>query len=71
MSLRVPPLGEQGVTPEQLAGYFRSLPPDQFPNLVALADERTAPDAEERFEFALEVLVRGLEAMADDPKPAS
>jgi AcrR family transcriptional regulator len=67
MSLRVPPLGEPGVTPEQLADYFRSLPPDQFPNLVALADDLTAPDAEERFEFALELLVRGLEAMADDP----
>jgi AcrR family transcriptional regulator len=70
MSLRVPPLGEEGVTTEQLADYFRSLPPEQFPNLVALADELTAPDAEERFEFALELLLRGLEAMGDDPEPA-
>jgi hypothetical protein len=68
MSLRVAPLGEVGVSPEQLADYFRSLPPEQFPSLVALADELTAPYAEERFEFALELLVRGLEAVADDPR---
>jgi hypothetical protein len=65
MSLRVPPLGEEGVTPEQLAAYFRSLPREQFPTLSALADDLTTPDADERFEFALELLVRGLEAMAD------
>ena len=66
MSLRVPPLGEEGVTPEQLADYFRSLPAEQFPNLTGLADDLTTPDADERFEFALELLVRGLEAMAED-----
>ncbi|HYZ29102.1 MAG TPA: TetR/AcrR family transcriptional regulator [Thermoleophilaceae bacterium] len=66
MSLRVPPLGEEGVTPAQLADYFRSLPAEQFPNLTGLADDLTTPDADERFEFALELLVRGLEAMAED-----
>jgi AcrR family transcriptional regulator len=65
MSLRIPALGEEGASPEQLAQYFRSLPPEQFPNLVALADDLTAADADERFEFALELLVRGLEAMTE------
>jgi len=64
-SLRVPPLGEDGASPEQLADYFRSLPGDTFPSLVRLADDLTAGDAEERFEFGLELLVRGLEAMAE------
>jgi AcrR family transcriptional regulator len=64
-SLRVPPLGDREAGPEQLAAYFRSLPPDEFPTLVGLADELTAGDADERFEFAIELLVRGLEAMAE------
>ena len=33
---------------------------------MALADDLTAGDADERFEFGLELLVRGLEAMAKD-----
>jgi AcrR family transcriptional regulator len=64
-SMRVPPLGDERAELDQLTEYFRSLPPDAFPTLVALADDLTAGDADERFEFALELLVRGLEAMAD------
>jgi AcrR family transcriptional regulator len=64
-SLRVPALGDESVSPAQLAEYFRSLPAEHFPNLVRLADALTVGDADERFEFALELLVRGLEAMAD------
>jgi len=64
-SMRVPMLGDERAGPEQLAAYYRSLPPDQFPNLVGLADDLTAGDADERFEFAIELLVRGLEAMAE------
>jgi AcrR family transcriptional regulator len=56
--------GDASADPEQLAEYFRSLPPDQFPTLVSLAEDLTAGDADERFEFGLELLVRGLEAMA-------
>jgi AcrR family transcriptional regulator len=64
-SLRVPALGDERAGQEQLAEYFRSLPPDEFPSLVALADDLTAGDGDERFEFALDLLVRGLEAMAE------
>ncbi len=52
------------VAPEQIRAYWESLPREQFPNLSELATELTAGDNEERFEFALELLVRGLEAMA-------
>jgi AcrR family transcriptional regulator len=52
------------VTPEQIRDYWAALPPEAFPNLTALADELTAGDPDERFEFALELLVLGLEAMA-------
>jgi hypothetical protein len=47
-----------------------SLPPAQFPNTVALVDELMSGGPDERFEFGLDVLVRGLaaqrEADADD-----
>jgi len=66
-SLGVPALGDREADWEQLRAYFRSLPPEQFPTLVRLADELTAGDADERFEFAIELLVRGLEAMAEAP----
>ena len=63
-SMQAPPLGDESATTDQLGDYFRSLPPDEFPTLVSLADDLTAGDADERFEFALELLVQGLEAMA-------
>ncbi len=65
-SMQAPPLGDEGASAAQLAEYFRSLPADEFPTLVSLADDLTAGDADERFEFALDLLVRGLEAMAMD-----
>jgi AcrR family transcriptional regulator len=57
---------EGQASPEQIGEYFRSLPPDQFPTLNRLADELVAGDVDARFEFAIELLVRGLEAMATD-----
>ncbi len=54
-------------TRTQLAAYFRSLPPETSSRrCIALADDLAAGDRDERFEFAIELLVRGLEAMADD-----
>jgi AcrR family transcriptional regulator len=62
----------EDATPEQITEfvaamrrYFAALPPDRFPNLVALAGPLTAGSGgDERFEFGLEVLVGGLAAMA-------
>jgi AcrR family transcriptional regulator len=48
----------------QLQGFFKALPADRFPNFVALAEELTAGAGDERFEFGLEALVRGIESMA-------
>ena len=47
----------------EMRAYFASLPVDRFPNVVALAGALTAGEPDERFEFGLEVLVRGLAAM--------
>lgn len=40
---------------------FRMLPASRFPNMVAYAHELTAGDGHDRFDFTLEVLIRGLE----------
>jgi len=50
-------------------GYFRSLPPDAFPNTVALADLLVEGGPDERFEFGLDVLVAGLAATAKAARP--
>src|SRR4051812_16892421 len=52
-------------TPEQMGAYWASLPPEQFPVMTRLAGDLVAGGADERFEFAIELLIRGLEAMAD------
>ena len=49
---------------EMYRGYFRSLPPDAFPNTVALADVLVEGGPDERFEFGLDLLVAGLAATA-------
>jgi len=54
---------EEQASPEQIGEYFASLPPEQFPTLTALADDLVAGDIDARFEFAIDLLVRGLEAM--------
>jgi len=61
----------RGTEPEQfvdfiaeLRSYFESLPADRFPNFVSLAEQLTSGDENTRFEFGLEVLIRGLEAVS-------
>jgi AcrR family transcriptional regulator len=46
----------------ELRSYFEQLPPDRFPNLVALAGPLTS--TADRFEFGLDVIVRGLASRA-------
>jgi TetR/AcrR family transcriptional regulator, tetracycline repressor protein len=60
----VEPLGGPGATQEDvnalITGYVASLPPEQFPNLVALADEFAADDLDTRFELLMDIFVDGL-----------
>jgi Tetracyclin repressor-like, C-terminal domain len=42
--------------------YFQSLPPEQFPAIVALSGAMFAGSDDDRFEFGLDLLVRGLAA---------
>jgi hypothetical protein len=48
-----------------IKGYFASLPADQFPNTLALLERLFAGGLEERFEFGLEVLAKGLAAASE------
>jgi AcrR family transcriptional regulator len=49
----------------EVRDYFAALPVDSFANVVSLASALTAgAGGDERFEFGLEVLVRGLASMA-------
>ena len=66
---------EQEVTPitepadfvKQAADWLRSLPADQYPNTVELADKLVAGNAEDRFEWGLDVIVRGLATYLTSP----
>jgi AcrR family transcriptional regulator len=56
----------QGGPPPELVGqYFASLPPDRFPNMTALHRNRAGRDDDARFEFGLDVLVRGFAAFVN------
>jgi TetR/AcrR family tetracycline transcriptional repressor len=72
---------EQDVTPlagreqdflGQFTAWLRSLPADRFPNTLALSGELTAGSPDDRFEWGLDVLVRGLASYLDvPPDPAA
>jgi AcrR family transcriptional regulator len=51
---------------DRLNEYFASLPAERFPNIHRLLPQLAAPDdsPEQRFEFGLDMLVRGIAAMA-------
>jgi AcrR family transcriptional regulator len=54
---------------EAVGRYFGSLPIDQFPNMAALSRAMFTGDDDDRFEFGLDLLVRGLEACAASTPP--
>ena len=45
---------------EMLRAYLLALPAEQFPHVHRAVDDLFAGDADERFEFGLEVIVRGI-----------
>lgn len=49
----------------ELHGFFAGLPAAQFPTLVAMAGPLTQGDKDERFEFGLDLLVRGIASTVD------
>ncbi|TMR88411.1 TetR/AcrR family transcriptional regulator C-terminal domain-containing protein [Nonomuraea basaltis] len=46
----------------QVTQYLQSLPPELFPHITSMAGSLTSGDIDERFEFGINVFLRGLEA---------
>jgi AcrR family transcriptional regulator len=46
--------------------YFRRLPPERFPVITSMVDTLTAGDGDERFEFGLDVFIRGLASYVEE-----
>jgi hypothetical protein len=66
----VSPISDPAGFAAQAATWLKSLPRDQFPNTVALADKIVAGSAQDRFEWGLDVIVRGLSTyLTDPPRP--
>lgn len=51
----------------QFAAWIRSLPADRFPNTVALSQELIAGGGDDRFEWGMDVIIRGLATYLDVP----
>jgi AcrR family transcriptional regulator len=68
------PTGED-LPPEQvlamLGDYWASLPKDRFPHTLALVDRLFEGGPDERFEFGLDVLVRGLESLGAEAEDSA
>jgi len=69
--LDVAPPGDQAEMATRLGAWMKSLPRDRYPNTVALADKLVAGTAEDRFEWGLDVIVRGLASYLDKPPDPS
>jgi AcrR family transcriptional regulator len=64
----VMPMPAAGDDPRvQMAAWLGSLPADRFPNTVALANDLVAGDGDDRFEWGMDVIVRGLASYLQVP----
>ncbi|HEX5190586.1 MAG TPA: TetR/AcrR family transcriptional regulator [Streptosporangiaceae bacterium] len=66
----VTPVAEPGDFAAQAATWLKSLPRDQFPNTVAVADVMVAGTGNDRFEWGLDVLIRGFASYLSSPPTA-
>ncbi|MFC4533632.1 TetR/AcrR family transcriptional regulator [Sphaerisporangium dianthi] len=53
-----------------IKGYFDALPPERFPNLLALADMMFGGTYDARFELGVEIIIRGLASYIEPGHPA-
>ncbi|GAA3114564.1 TetR/AcrR family transcriptional regulator [Streptosporangium carneum] len=56
---------------ETLERYFSELPPERFPNLVALSGIVLDNTNDDRFDLGVEIIIRGLASFAEDASPAA
>jgi TetR/AcrR family tetracycline transcriptional repressor len=67
----VAPAGPKADVGAQVAAWFSALPASQFPNLVAVAGQMAAGTAQDRFEWGLDIIVRGIGTYLTDPPSAA
>ncbi|WP_240809775.1 TetR/AcrR family transcriptional regulator C-terminal domain-containing protein [Actinomadura sp. WMMA1423] len=51
----------------QVRDYFAALPKDRYPTISDMGNELTSEDGDERFEFGLDLLVRGIASYVEEP----
>lgn len=51
----------------QIKDYFTSLPADRYPTVVGMVEELTGESGARRFEFGLDILIRGIASYVDPP----
>jgi AcrR family transcriptional regulator len=51
---------------EAMGQYLAALSPTVFPNIAAVGEDMISGDADERFEFAIDLLLRGLATYVED-----
>lgn len=51
----------------EIRDYFKALPADRYPNVARMAGELTAGGGDERFEFGLDILIRGIASYVEPP----
>jgi TetR/AcrR family tetracycline transcriptional repressor len=69
--LDVTPLtGHESEFLDQFTSWIKSLPVDRFPNTVALADTAVAGSTDDRFEWGMDVIIRGLATYLVEPPNA-
>ena len=56
---------------QQVRAYFGALPADRYPNIISMADELTNGSGDARFEFGLDIIVRGVASYVDSSPPGS
>jgi TetR/AcrR family transcriptional regulator, tetracycline repressor protein len=67
----VTPIAEPADFAAQAGRWLKSLPKDEFPSTVELADLLVSGSAEDRFEWGLDVIIRGLASYLTDPPSAA
>jgi hypothetical protein len=53
-----------------IRAFYASIPPGRYPVLTAIAPDMTGADDDERFEFGLDLIIAGLEAVSLAEKAA-
>lgn len=65
--LDVTPVSGQADFAAQAGAWLKSLPRDEYPSIVELADQIVAGGMSDRFEWGLDVLIRGLATYLTSP----